>query len=99
MDLSAAFDTIDHSILHDCLKEWFGVSGKALDWIDSYLNNRKQKVKLGDNFSEAFELPFGLPQGSVLGPLLFTLYTTPLSQVISSFNVTHHLYADEMQGD
>ena len=66
-------------------------------WIKSYLSNQKQKIKIGDSFSEAVILPFGVPQGSLLGPLLFTLYTSPLSQVISKFNVTHHLYADDTQ--
>ena len=97
LDLSAAFDTIDHSLLYDCLHDWFGLDGTVLSWIKSYLSNRKQKIKIGDNFSEAVILPFGVPQGSVLGPLLFTLYTSPLSQVISKFNVTHHLYADDTQ--
>ena len=97
LDLSAAFDTIDHSLLYDCLHDWFGLDGTVLSWIKSYLSNRKQKIKIGDSFSEAVILPFGVPQGSVLGPLLFTLYTSPLSQVISKFNVTHHLYADDTQ--
>ena len=65
--------------------------------IKSYLSNHKQKVKLGNSFSDAFSLPYGVPQGYVLGPLLFTLYTTPLSNIISNFNVTHHLYADDAQ--
>ena len=97
LDLSVAFDTIDHSLLYDCLHDWFGLDGTVLSWIKSYLSNRKQKIKIGDSFSEAVILPFGVPQGSVLGPLLFTLYTSPLSQVISKFNVTHHLYADDTQ--
>ena len=99
LDLSAAFDTIDHDILFNSLRDRFGVDGTVLRWIKSYLSNRKQKVKLGtcNSFSDAFSLPYGVPQGSVLGPLLFTLYTTPLSNIISNFNVTHHLYADDTQ--
>ena len=97
LDLSAAFDTIDHSLLYDCLHDWFGLDGTVLLWIKSYLSNRKQKIKIGDSFSEAAILPFGVPQGSVLGPLLFKFYTSPLSQVIFEFNVTHHLYADDTQ--
>ena len=79
---TAAFDTIDHSLLYDCLHDWFGLDGTVLSWIKSYLSNRKQKIKIGDSLSEAVILPFEVPQGSVLGPLLFTLYTSPLSQVI-----------------
>ena len=97
LDLSAAFDTFDHDILFNSLRDWFGVDGTVLRWIRSYLSNRKQKVKLGNSFSDVFSLPYGVPQGSVLGPLLFTLYTTPLSNIISNFNVTHHLYADDTQ--
>ena len=97
LDLSAAFDAIDHNILFNCLGDWFGLDGTVLMWIKSYLTNCRQKVKLGNSFSDAFSLPNDVPQGSVLGPLLFTLYTTNLSQIISNFSVTHHLYADDTQ--
>ena len=97
LDLSTMFDAIDHSLLYDCLHDWYSPDGTALLWIKLYLLNRKQKIKIGDSFSEVVILPFGVPQGSVLGPLLFTLYTGSLSQVISKFNVTHHLYADDTQ--
>ena len=78
------------------MHDWFGLDDAILLWIKSYLSNRKQNLN-GDSFSEAVILPFGVPQGSVLGPLLFTLYTSSLNQVISKFNVTHHLYADDTQ--
>ena len=97
LDLSAAFDTIDHTILLRRLDDWFGVTGKALDWFRSYLTGRCQRIKLGDCLSSKADLPFGVPQGSVLGPLLFTLYTTPISSMISGLAIPHHLYADDSQ--
>ncbi len=97
LDLSAAFDTIDHPILLNRLKNWFGVTGTALNWLTSYLSSRSQRIKIDDYLSSEVNLPFGVPQGSVLGPLLFTMYTTPLSQVISDHSVPHHMYADDSQ--
>ena len=79
---SAAFDTIDHAALLKLLSSWFGISGIALDWIQSYLYDRGQTVKIGENLSDSYTIKFGVPQGSVLGPILFTLYTTPLSSII-----------------
>ena len=93
----SSLQQLSPDILFNSLRDWFGVDGTVLRWIRSYLSNRKQKVKLGNSFSDVFSLPYGVPQGSVLGPLLFTLYTTPLSNIISNFNVTHHLYADDTQ--
>ena len=97
LDLSAAFDTIDHCTLLQRLKSYFGISGPALEWISSYLSERQQQIKIGVSFSESVHVPFGVPQGSVLGPLLFTMYTTPLSNVIRDHSVPHHLYADDSQ--
>ena len=73
------------------------MSGKALDWFESYLTGRSQRIKLGNCLSSRSDLSFGVPQESVLGPLLFTLYTTPLSSLISGHAIPHHLYADDSQ--
>ncbi len=76
---------------------WYGISGTALTWFSSYLTNRHQCIKIDNYFSTSLPTSCGIPQGSVLGPLLFTLYTTPLSSVIQSHNLDHHLYADDTQ--
>ena len=97
LDLSAAFDTIDHGILFKILKEWSGVTGLALKWIQSYLADHCQLVQLDNVKSSSTILRFGVPQGSVLGPVLFAMYTTPLSCIIDEHNILHHLYADDTQ--
>ena len=97
LDLSAAFDTIDHSILIHRLTSWFGINGSVLSWLKSYLSNRSFYVNLTGTKSSIFQLLYGVPQGSVLGPLLFILYTTPLSHIISKSASNHHLYADDTQ--
>ena len=90
-------DHIAHTILLSRLDYWFGVTGKALDWLKSYLTGRCQRIRLGDCLSSIADLKFGVPQWSVLGPLLFTLYTTPLSSIICEHAIPHHLYADDSQ--
>ena len=98
LDLSAAFDTIDHNILLGYLKSWFGLGGTALRWFASYLRNRCQAIKIGSTLSELSNLIYGVPQGSVLGPLLFSLYTTPLSKIIRLHpHIKFHFYADDTQ--
>jgi hypothetical protein len=99
LDLSAAFDTIDHSILLTRLSSWFGFSGQVISWFHSYLSDRTFSVLCSNLKSSPCTLATGVPQGSVLGPILFILYTTPLSSLISSQSVPvkHHLYADDTQ--
>ena len=86
-----------HSSITNLLSTWYGIDGIALYWFVSYLSDRKQRVKLIDCLSSPAEVACGVPQGSVLGPFLLTLYTTPLSYVIQRHNVKHHLYADDTQ--
>lgn len=95
LDISAAFDTIDTSILLERMEVYFGVTGKALLWIFSYLNQRKQCVKVDGIESPVTTLSAGVPQGSVLGPVLFSAFIAPLADVIDSFNIPHHQYADD----
>ena len=97
LDLSAAFDTIDHTILVDRLGSYFGMEGKVLQLLLSYLQDRFQITKIGEAKSEPKKLSTGVPQGSVLGPLLFSLYITPLSQILSLHGVKFHFYADDTQ--
>ena len=79
------------------LSQWFGVHGTVLTWFRSYLSDRSFCVKCSGEFSQPHHSCYGVPQGHVLGPLLFSLYTTPLSSLIPLFGLNHHLYADDTQ--
>jgi len=85
------------NILITHLSSWFGIHGSVLSWFKSYLSSRSFRVKCDDNLYSFHTSSCGVPQGSVLGPLLFIMYTTPLSTLISSLSVDHHLYADDTQ--
>jgi hypothetical protein len=97
LDISAAFDTIDWNTLIQRLTNYFGVDGMALKWIQSYVMDRKQYVKIGHSESPITSVQAGVPQGSVLGPILFSSFLAPLASVISSFDIRHHQYADDAQ--
>ena len=97
LDLLAAFDTIDHSILIERLQKLFGNSGDALTWVVSYLRRRNQQVLIGDTASAEVVIEYGVPQGSVLGPKLYSLYTKPLADVIRHHQLDMHFYADDTQ--
>ena len=97
LDLSAAFHTINHDTLLSCLSARFGF-GSALKWFRSYLQDRFQSVKISSSLLNLFKLKVGVTQGSVLGPLLFSLYTTPLGQVIrKNTGIKYNFYADDTQ--
>src|SRR5438552_12477962 len=84
LDLSAAFDTIDHNILLERLSSWFGISGSVLNWLSSYPMDSTLSVKVQEYSSSPTNLNYGVSQGLVLGSILFNLYTTPLSSLTSS---------------
>ncbi len=95
IDLSAAFDTLDHDILITRLQNNFGITGLALEWHKSYLSGRRQCINLNGTHSQEIELKYGVPQGSCLGPVLFTEYTSTLFDTIYSHLNDAHGYADD----
>lgn len=97
LDHSAAFNTVCHSILLDRLCRWIGLSGTVLNWFESFLSGHSQFVYMGTNRSQTVPLCQGVPQGSVLGPVLFIIYMMPLGQIIQEYGLSYHGYADDTQ--
>ena len=93
LEFSCAFDIIKHGILSQRLKLRFGINGRAFRWIESYLSRRTHSVVIGNERSSRHTISQGVPQGSVLGPILFTLYTSPLENVIDTHTIHKMCYA------
>ena len=94
LDLSAVFDAVDHKLLIDDLM-YIGVQGVALNWFKSYLENRSYHVIINGTKSERRTIQRGVPQGSVLGPVLFSIYTIELAWILKQQNVKFKMFADD----
>ena len=97
LDLSAAFDTVDHTKLLKILQYEIGIEGIALCWFESFLKGRTQKVKIGDEYSELMELLYGVAQGSVLGPILFKIYIRSFYHHVEATKFNVEGFADDHQ--
>ena len=97
LDTSAAFDTINIDLLLNTLHQRFGIGGRAFDWFKSYLTGRSQRVAIGSSSSTTTPVYHGVPQGSVLGPVMFNVYTTPIADICKKHQVHYHRFADDIQ--
>ena len=97
LDVSAAFDTVDHDILLQRLATSFGITGIAYKWFQSFVTGRFHAVCYGDTTTPSRLVRSGVPQGSVLGPILYVLYTADVIDIVESLGLGVHLYADDTQ--
>jgi len=97
LDMSAAFDTVDHSILLNRMESSFGITNEANNWLCSYFGNRSQSVQIRGAMSDAVELASGMPQGSILGPKGYPAYVSPIFRIAQQHGVSMHMYADDTQ--
>ena len=97
LDLSAAFDTLDHRIMLRRLELSFGIEGHALKWFESYLSDRRVKVIINGQYSDIVELSCSTPQGSKIGPRMYSDYVRPLGRLLTYLSLWYHAYADDTQ--
>ena len=95
--MSVAFDTVDHKILVDCLENRYAISGTANAWFESYLKGWASQVSISGTLLDPVTLKYGMPQGSVLGPLLFICYSNPIGDIVRSYHLCYHIYAEYCQ--
>ena len=97
LNLSSAFDTIDHAVLFDLWQDTFGISGTALSLLKYYLHDRTQCVQIDGIISEYVKLVCGVPQGCVLGPWNFCIYMYPIGSILRHHGINYHIYVDDTQ--
>ena len=97
LDFSSAFDTVNHELLLDKLEHDFKITDSALMWFKTYFQNRKFQVRINDKLSKPVELNYGVPQGSVLAPTMFSLYSQSIHTITDKYGLNIHLFADDVQ--
>ena len=97
IDMSAAFDTVNNGILLQRFSNDFGLCGPVHRWFQSYLSNRRSQVCVSGSLSTETQLKYGVPQGSVIGPQVFTYYSHTIGQIIRKHSIQYHTYADDVQ--
>ena len=95
LDLTAAFDTIDFEILDQIIEKRFFITGTCKEWIMSYITNRKQQTQVTKVLSSDSDVRYGVPQGSILGPLVFSMYITPIGDLLRKKGLRYQMYADD----
>ena len=97
LGISVPFDTVDYKLLLTGLSRRFGIKGKVSNWLESYLHDRKQCVVIDGVKSNTKDLQYGVPEGSVLDPVLYALYTFPLGDIIKCQGLGYYSYTDDTQ--